>query len=309
MGNKKDPAFLFYSKDWLEGTAEMTPEEKGVYIDLLAHQHQKGDLPIETKRLAKLTGLSEPDFLVIWSHLGNKFKPFDTPNGNRLRNKRLTEEVTERSELGRKNRIISALGIAVRTSKANFELKQIAKKGFNVLDFMDIDAPNLTKAVTDWFTVRLASLGDGDGNGDENGNGNEDIINNINNKEKKKKNFLKIEIPENVCYDAEKLLTEDQIHFESCCSAAGKNAEDGKKELHLFHLWMTEKEQYPLGNKAAIAGFERWLLNSKNFKRNNNARSTEKSDGITKQNAGAVDLLKKGKQRFADIAGKPNSQS
>lgn len=38
----KDPAFLFYSNDFLSGTFTMTNEQVGKYIRLLCLQHQKG---------------------------------------------------------------------------------------------------------------------------------------------------------------------------------------------------------------------------------------------------------------------------
>jgi len=41
----KDPAFLFYSSDFLVGVMDMTDEEVGVYIRLLCRQHQKGHIP------------------------------------------------------------------------------------------------------------------------------------------------------------------------------------------------------------------------------------------------------------------------
>ena len=40
----KDPAFLFYSSDFLTGTMFMTNEQVGQYIRLLCAQHQKGRL-------------------------------------------------------------------------------------------------------------------------------------------------------------------------------------------------------------------------------------------------------------------------
>lgn len=40
----KDPAFLFYSSDFLSGTMLMTDEQIGRYIKLLCLQHQKGHL-------------------------------------------------------------------------------------------------------------------------------------------------------------------------------------------------------------------------------------------------------------------------
>jgi hypothetical protein len=43
----KDPAFLFYSGDFIAGVSEMTMEERGQYITLLCFQHNKGHLSLE----------------------------------------------------------------------------------------------------------------------------------------------------------------------------------------------------------------------------------------------------------------------
>jgi uncharacterized protein YdaU (DUF1376 family) len=40
----KDPAFLFYSSDFLTGTMFMTNEQIGIYIRLLCSQHQHGGI-------------------------------------------------------------------------------------------------------------------------------------------------------------------------------------------------------------------------------------------------------------------------
>ncbi len=47
----KDPAFLFYSSDFLNGVSDLTMEERGQYITLLCLQHQKGELTEKTIRL------------------------------------------------------------------------------------------------------------------------------------------------------------------------------------------------------------------------------------------------------------------
>jgi hypothetical protein len=41
----KDPAVLFYTKDFLTGTAFFTDAERGQYIRLLCEQHQNGHIP------------------------------------------------------------------------------------------------------------------------------------------------------------------------------------------------------------------------------------------------------------------------
>lgn len=41
----KDPAILFYTSDFLSGTAFFTDEQRGQYIKLLCEQHQNGHIP------------------------------------------------------------------------------------------------------------------------------------------------------------------------------------------------------------------------------------------------------------------------
>lgn len=43
-----DPAFLFYSNDFLSGVADLTMEERGQYITLMCLQHQKGHISEKT---------------------------------------------------------------------------------------------------------------------------------------------------------------------------------------------------------------------------------------------------------------------
>jgi hypothetical protein len=47
----KDPAFLFYSSDFLTGTMIMPFEDRGKYITILCYMHQNGRLNEETIRL------------------------------------------------------------------------------------------------------------------------------------------------------------------------------------------------------------------------------------------------------------------
>ena len=92
----KDPAFLFYSNDFLSGTMLMSNEDVGAYIRLLCLQHQKGHL-------------KEKDMLII---CGNKnddiFNKFTLDEDGNFYNKRLEEEIIKRkkySESRRNNRL------------------------------------------------------------------------------------------------------------------------------------------------------------------------------------------------------------
>jgi hypothetical protein len=157
---KDDPAFLFYSKEWLSKTAEMLPEEKGVFIDLLAYQHQLGSLPNDTKRLAKLVRLSEAEFLPIWETFKSKFKDSD----NRLVNLMLDGLMTERSEKGLRNGITGTLASVIRLSKEPREIKEKIKQSFKIDEFLDCPKEKLTERLTEWFQSRLKSIGNGNGN-------------------------------------------------------------------------------------------------------------------------------------------------
>lgn len=81
----KDPAFLFYSSDFLTGVSDLTMEERGQYITLLCLQHQKGELTEKTIRLS----VGSVSVCVL-----SKFSKLE--NGN-YQNKRLKEEAEKRA--------------------------------------------------------------------------------------------------------------------------------------------------------------------------------------------------------------------
>ena len=91
----KDPAFLFYSSDFLSGTMLMSDEDVGKYIRLLCLQHQKGHLK-EKDMLSICKTFSEDIF--------SKFKKDEEGN---YYNERLEYEANKRkaySESRRNNR-------------------------------------------------------------------------------------------------------------------------------------------------------------------------------------------------------------
>jgi uncharacterized protein YdaU (DUF1376 family) len=151
----KDPAFLFYSKDWMEGTAEMLPEEKGVYIDLLAHQHQNGSLPADTKRLARIARVSHEEFLRIWEGgLSAKFNHVD----NRLVNQKLNHVVQERATNAQVKRINGTLAGLYKKFHVDEVSRGKLKQLFKIEEFLNISTENLTETITIWLTKWLPLL-------------------------------------------------------------------------------------------------------------------------------------------------------
>ena len=95
----KDPAFLFYSSDFLTGTMFMSDTQIGKYIKILCTQHQKGHL-------------SEKDMLKICKRYDKDiFEKFVKDEDGKYYNIRLEKEITKRREYSksrsdnRKNKI------------------------------------------------------------------------------------------------------------------------------------------------------------------------------------------------------------
>lgn len=147
----KDPAFLFYTKDWIQGTAQMMPEEKGVYIDLLCHQHQDGKIPADTKRLSRMVGLPELEFLPIWNVLKKKFS--SDGNGH-LVNHKLTTVVTERLTKSKAKKIAGTFASVIRLSELAFNVKDAIKRQFSIDDFINTPEDKLTEKITDWYNKK-----------------------------------------------------------------------------------------------------------------------------------------------------------
>ena len=98
----KDPAFLFYSSDFLTGTMFMSDSQLGKYIKILCTQHQKGHL-------------SEKDMLKICKRYDKDiFEKFVKDESGKYYNIRLEKEIEKRSAYS-KSRANN------RKNKINFE--------------------------------------------------------------------------------------------------------------------------------------------------------------------------------------------
>lgn len=179
MDKEKDPAFLLYSKDWLEGTAEMKKNEKGIYMDLLCHQHQKGGIPADIERIALMVGMSVEEFSIPWEAI-IKYKFYKI--GDRLVNRKLSKVVTERSTKSHTNRLTGKFASLIRTaSHLPPIILESIKKEFKLTDFDQFPTEQGIIRLTEWFHSRSGSIE----------NANEDLLQDqdLNNKEEKVKKF------------------------------------------------------------------------------------------------------------------------
>lgn len=86
MKSQKDPAFLFYSSDFLSGTMFFSDEQVGKYIRLLCCQHQNGHL--KEKHMLTICGGYDEDI----------FSKFEQDENGLYYNRRLDAEILRRSK-------------------------------------------------------------------------------------------------------------------------------------------------------------------------------------------------------------------
>lgn len=124
----KDPAFLFYSKDFYEGTRTMLPEERACYIDLLIYQHQNEIIPLDLKRVVLYcNGVSEAMLLTT---LEAKF--IKTDKG--WYNEKLKTVINERKLFSEKQSVNGLVGQFWKKSKAILDRKSYSRLKELMLD-------------------------------------------------------------------------------------------------------------------------------------------------------------------------------
>jgi hypothetical protein len=158
----KDPAFLFYSNDFLAGTFTLTDEQVGKYIRLLCLQHQKYIL---TKK----------DMINICKTYDEDIYSKFIQQGDNYYNLRLREEAEKRkaySESRRKNRTLSLSydkhmenedenvikdkdkndikKIHLFSSSPYYPLDKFSEKFCSNLDYQKFDVKYYYESVRDW---------------------------------------------------------------------------------------------------------------------------------------------------------------
>jgi len=138
----KDPAALFYINDWLVATKEMKANERGWYLNLILHQFDKGDLPIDIEELANLADVrfSEyNDFKAKWEQvLKHKFK---LNNTGRLEND-VARRIIQSRELFKEKRARSGIiGYIVKFAKTKLKADDLEIQ--YIKDNIDLSSINI----------------------------------------------------------------------------------------------------------------------------------------------------------------------
>ena len=102
MAKGKSPAFQFYAADWLSSKSVklMTNQERGIYIQLLAHEWLDKGLPMDPESLAKLADEPLESFKLAWEKVGKCFLRKD----GKYHNPRLRKERAKKREFSEKMR-------------------------------------------------------------------------------------------------------------------------------------------------------------------------------------------------------------
>lgn len=148
----KDPAFLFYSSDFLTGTMLMTNEQVGKYIRLICLQHQKGHL-------------SEKDMMNICKTRDEDiFEKFVKDDNGLYYNERCEQEVLKRKNfcLSRSKNRSSASQVTEKqskpkrknTSKTYVKHMESVDEKENVNETVIENKTELEKAFDEWVAMR-----------------------------------------------------------------------------------------------------------------------------------------------------------
>jgi uncharacterized protein YdaU (DUF1376 family) len=117
----RDPAFLFYGKDFYEATRTMLPKERACYVDLLIYQHQHEYIPNDLERMTMYcSGLDEATLKAV---LEAKFKLCDKG----WYNERLNKVIQERKEFSQKQSNNGAVGQFFKKAKSTLPVKDYNK--------------------------------------------------------------------------------------------------------------------------------------------------------------------------------------
>ncbi len=98
MAPNKSPAFQFYPKDFMAGTATMSLQEVGAYMRLLCYAWDTGSVPNDPPERARICGCSKAQERELWKKVGKKFLLQD----DAYFNERLEEERKKQSDYRRR---------------------------------------------------------------------------------------------------------------------------------------------------------------------------------------------------------------
>ena len=248
----KDPAFLFYAKDFYEGTRMMLPEERACYIDLMIYQHQHGYIPNDIRRvLMYCSGINEATLIAT---LVGKF--IKSENG--WHNEKLNEVINSRKDFSNKQSVNGTVGQFWKRVKAALipleyeQIKSFYASKNNETIYKEIIEKELKtdvnlKAMLKAMLKHLAI---------ENAIENKDIDNTLFNNKEKSEN-LNFPLSKNKIFEKE--LSESQTWIETICMQNKITPEEIPKWFHEFDKKLILEFDNKFSKADYASHFSRWL--------------------------------------------------
>lgn len=103
----KPPAFQMYANDFITGAMTMSLAERGAYATLMCQQWDKGGIPDDPDKLARLMVCDRSEAVLIWDAIRSKFER--GPDGL-YRNQRIETERKKQRAFRRKQKKNGKLG-------------------------------------------------------------------------------------------------------------------------------------------------------------------------------------------------------
>lgn len=136
----KDPAFLFYYKDFENDTADWEADAVGWYLRLLIFQAGNGYVPSEIEELAQVARVRYSEFKIFserWAYrLACKFQPLSE---GRIYNKELSKIQAERKTGAIKKSVLAVFGNFIKSTElTDTELKDLKRSFHSQNHFLEI---------------------------------------------------------------------------------------------------------------------------------------------------------------------------
>lgn len=135
----KDPAFLFYYKDFEASTADWEANAVGWYIRLLCFQAENGYIPSDLESIAQVARVKFSEWKIFsdrWAtRLATKFKPL---SDGKLYNKKLAKVIATRKNDAVKKSVFAVFGNFIKHRKLSDYEEKMLKEKFDYKAFITI---------------------------------------------------------------------------------------------------------------------------------------------------------------------------
>lgn len=143
----KDPAFLFYYKDFENDTADWEADSVGWYMRLLIFQAGNGYVPSDIEQLAQVARVKFSDFKNFSDRWAIRLAcKFSTLSDGKLYNKKLSKIQSERKSGAVKKSVLAVFGNFIKSTKLSLQDEKELKRAFHNEDsFYEISDPEKRK--------------------------------------------------------------------------------------------------------------------------------------------------------------------